>query len=163
MISLGANVVLQDPVHANLAWRSLRRRPDLVAVDQFMRSPEFQRGKTYRILRGADSKLGMYAVLLAGGRLDSEFFPESADWENFHSLRSYEAVLCRHRVDEVVDFVTYDDTRHTNEHAELDALEHDPTAIVHIRSIARTPAYEAFAVDRTGCDLPKERASAPSG
>ncbi|HEY1738509.1 MAG TPA: hypothetical protein VGI86_07355 [Acidimicrobiia bacterium] len=163
VISLGANVMLQDPVHANLAWRSLRRRPDLVAVDQFMRSPEFRPGRTYRILRGADSKLGMYAVLLAGGRLDSEFFPESADWENFHSLRAYEGVLCRHRVDEVVDFATYDKTRHTNEHRELDALEHDPNAVVRIRSIARTSAYEAFSVDRTGCDLAKERASAPSG
>ena len=140
-------------MHANLAWRSLRRKPDLVAVQEFTRSPEFSPGKTYRILRGADSKLGMYAVLLAGGRLDSEFFPESVAWQNFHSLHAYERVLCRHRVDEVVDFVSYDSTRHTNEHAELLRLEHDPAAVVRTRSVARTPAYEVFAVDRSRCGV----------
>ncbi len=150
-LSLCANLALQDPVHANLAWRSLRRKPDLAAIQEFMHSPQFQPGRTYRILRGADSKLGMYEVLRAGGRLDSEFFPESAAWQNFHSLDTYEHLLCRHRVDEVIDFASYDDTRHTNEHHILWYLESHPSPLVRIRSVARTPAYEVFAVDRSGC------------
>ncbi len=154
-ISLIANLALQDPVHANLAWRSLRRQPDLAAMQHFMRSPEFRPGRTYRILRGADSKLGMYAMLRAGGRLDSEFFPESAAWQSFGSLRAYEHMLCRHRVDEVVDFASYDRTRHTNEHALLRRLDQGPSALVRVRSIARTPAYEVFTVDRAGCRVAK--------
>jgi hypothetical protein len=150
-LSLCANLALQEPVHANLAWRSLRRKPDLTAVQQFMRSPQFQPGKTYRVLRGADSKLGMYAVLRAGGKLDSEFFPESAAWRNFHSLRTYERMLCRHRVDVVVDFGSYDNTRHTNEHEVLRELERGGSPMVAVHSLARTRTYEVYGVDRAGC------------
>src|SRR4051794_29466455 len=150
-LSLFANLALQEPVHANLAWRSLRRKPDLVAIHEFMRSPQFQRGRTYRILRGADSKLGMYAVLRAGGRLDSEFFPESAAWRNFNSTHSYEHMLCRHRVDVVVDFGSYDRTRHTNEHDVLRELERHGGRAVSVRSVAKTKAYEVYDVARAGC------------
>ena len=43
-------------------------------------------GATYRVLRGGDGKLGMYHVLRAGGRLDSEMFPESMAIRNFPTL-----------------------------------------------------------------------------
>ncbi len=150
-VSLFANLALQEPVRANLAWRSLRRKPDLASIQEFTRSPQFHRGDVYRILRGSDSKLGLYSVLKAGGRLDSEFFPESAALTSFPSSLRYTQMLCKRGVDAVVDFKTYDDTRHTNEHAVLRQLARDDTTMVGIRSVASTSAYEVFAVDRTRC------------
>ena len=46
-------------------------------------------GATYRVLRGGDGKLGMYHVLLAGGRLDSEMFPESMAIRSFATPSAY--------------------------------------------------------------------------
>src|SRR5205823_3381062 len=64
------------PLVLPFAWRSLWRTPDQAMV-AFVRSPEFVPGATYRVLRVPDGKVGMYQLLQAGGRLDSEFFPES--------------------------------------------------------------------------------------
>ena len=44
---------------------------------RFVTSSAFRPGLTYRVLRTSDGKVGMYQVIRAGGRLDSEFFPES--------------------------------------------------------------------------------------
>ena len=115
----------------------------------------------YRVLRGGDSKLGAYLLLKAGGRLDSEFFPESMALKNFVSPQEYAALLCARRVDMVIAFHSYDATRHMNEHAMLARLEVGvtqpvgwPTASVathSVDSLAGYEGYEAFSVERRGC------------
>ena len=56
---------------------------------------------TYRILRAGDGKVGMYQVLRAGGRLDSEFFPESIVRRTWPSAAEYCTFLRGRHVDRV--------------------------------------------------------------
>ena len=65
-----------------MGWVHPRREHRIARL--LLRSPEFVPGATYRVLRGAaDAKLGLYHVLRAGGRLDSELFPESMAMRSF--------------------------------------------------------------------------------
>ena len=57
-------------------------------MSRFLQSPAFVRGRTYRVLRDGDAKLGMYRLLQAGGHIDSEFFPEGMAISNFKSPRA---------------------------------------------------------------------------
>ena len=158
---LGANVALHFPLHVELGWRTLRRTPRPESMQHFLHSNAFQQSHMYRVLRGGDSKLGAYLLLKAGGRLDSEFFPESMALKNFVSPQEYAALLCARRVDMVIAFHSYDATRHMNEHAMLARLEVGvtqpvgwPTASVathSVDSLAGYEGYEAFSVERRGC------------
>ena len=65
-------------------------------------------GATYRVLRGGDGKLGLYHVLRAGGRLDSELFPESMAIRNFRDVDDYAALLCDRHIDQIIHYDTYD-------------------------------------------------------
>ena len=85
---LGANAVLVEPLNVTFQWHALvhTRDANVASLDAYLASPRFEPGATYRVLRGAgDGKLGLYHVLLAGGRLDSEMFPESMAMHNFAS------------------------------------------------------------------------------
>jgi hypothetical protein len=96
------------------AWEALLREPDH-AVREFTSSPAFAAGATYRVLRAHDGKVSMYDVLLAGGRLDSEFFPESIHRRNWPDTAAYSGFLEARNVDFVIIFDSYSQTFQTNE------------------------------------------------
>ena len=79
VLALIAPSRLRDPAERRpaVAARSSHNGADTATLDAYLRSPDFVPGATYRVLRGGDGKLGLYHVLRAGGRLDSEMFPES--------------------------------------------------------------------------------------
>ena len=84
-----------------------------------MRSAGFEPGLTYRILRAADGKVGMYQLLRGGARLDSEFFPESQGRRRFAGLSDYGAFLRDRNVDRVIAFANYDALVHDGNEREL--------------------------------------------
>lgn len=86
-----------------VGWGAVNRLPDPVAAG-IPHSTDFVRGATYRVLTQGDGKYGQYAVVRAGGRLDSEFFPESLYRRSFRD----EAAYARFLTDRQVDFVVLD-------------------------------------------------------
>lgn len=103
------------------AWQAFVRTPDETLVP-FLESGGFHAGATYRILRVADGKVGMYQLIQHGGKLDSEFFPESIDRRSWPSAGAYLTFLRDRRVDEVLIYFAYDARYRTNEHSLLDDL-----------------------------------------
>ena len=91
---------------ADFVWDDAR-------LDAYLCSPSFVRGATYRVLRGGDGKLGLYHVVRAGGRLDSEMFPETMAIRDFRDVSEYEKLLCDRHVDQILHFASYDASRHT--------------------------------------------------
>jgi len=143
---------LSYPLNAWAQWRALARHgADTASLDAYLRSPPFEKGATYRVLRGGDGKLGLYHVLQAGGRLDSEMFPETMAIRDFRSVAEYEKLLCDRHVDQLMHFATYEPSRHTNEHEVIDRLAEDGGVRVQLRELARGAGYEVYAVDRSGC------------
>ena len=122
-------------------------------MHRFLHSSSFVRGRTYRVLRDGDAKLGMYRLLQAGGHIDSEFFPEGMAIRNFKSAHDYEKLLCTRKVDYVLDFSTYDIARHTNEHRLLLALGRERSGSPRVRLAKASPDLDVFAIDRRGCPL----------
>jgi hypothetical protein len=102
-------------------YRGLWKEPNTKTLE-FVRSAEFVPGATYRVLRTGDGKISMYQVLTHGGRLDSEFFPESIARRSFTDEREYASFLRVRRVDAVLVYANYDNGFHTNEHRLLDGL-----------------------------------------
>jgi hypothetical protein len=113
-IALVANVALLAPLDAGYSWSSLGREPDQ-AMARFSASSQFRPGLTYRLLRTSDGKVGMYQLIRAGGRLVSEFFPESIWGGMLASERDYSDFLLERRVDEVLVFHQLPGHVHTNE------------------------------------------------
>jgi hypothetical protein len=152
VVVIGANVALQEPLNVTSQWRALRRSANTPSLDTFLHSPRFVPGATYRVLRsGDDAKLGLYHVLLAGGRLDSELFPESAAVRNFESTSDYARLLCDRHVDFVIAYSSYTTSRHTNEIARLRELAADTSQSVSARAIARGPGHVVYQLDRSRC------------
>jgi hypothetical protein len=150
--ALIANVALQEPLNVTFQWRALRRTADTSSLDTFLRSPEFVPGATYRVLRSSDDgKLSLYHVLLAGGRLDSELFPESAAVRNFKTPSDYARLLCDRHVDFVIAFSSYTTARRTNEIARLRELAADASQPVRARAIGRGPGDVVYRINRSGC------------
>jgi len=159
LLVLATNLALEEPLNVTFQWRALTHSQDVstASLDTFLTSAAFEPGAMYRVLRGAgDGKLGLYHVLLAGGRLDSEMFPESMAMHNFASVADYEQLLCARRVDFVIAFDSYTASRHTNEIAVLTRLA-DASAsplgqpIVRVRPIERGPGHVVYQVTRVGC------------
>jgi hypothetical protein len=147
-LSIVASVALYVPMNVAHQVRALARRgANTSEIDAYAHSAHFVKGAMYRVLRDGDGKLGMYRVLRAGGRLDSELFPESMAMKSFNSLADYEQLLCDRHVDQVIHFTSYDNQRHTNEHALLDQLVAEGRATV----LASGPDWQAYAIDRSGC------------
>lgn len=115
------NVLLIPVRDTGYAWHALARTPDTALVP-FLESPAFEPGATYRLLRVADGKIGMYQLIRHGGRLDSEFFPESIDRRSWPSADAYAAFLEGRNVDYVLIYAAYDARYRTNEHMLLDEL-----------------------------------------
>ena len=94
------NVVLVPIRHNEFAWTALTRSPD-ESLLAYIHSPQFERGDanaTYRILRVADGKIGMYELVQAGAYLDSEPFPESIDRRSWDSGHDYITFLTSRNV-----------------------------------------------------------------
>jgi hypothetical protein len=109
------------PISGMIAgWGALNRNPDVVgrAIPQ---SIAVVHGATYRVLSFGDGKYGMYAVVRAGGRLDSEFFPESIYRRSFRDQRTYARFLDQRHIEYVVVDYRYHKF-HTNEQQLLDAM-----------------------------------------
>jgi hypothetical protein len=115
------NVVLVPVRGTAYAWHAFVRTPDETLVP-FLDSDQFHPGETYRILRVADGKVGMYQLIQRGARLDSEFFPESIDRRSWASASEYSGFLRSRHVGEVIIYFAYDTRYQTNEHALLDQL-----------------------------------------
>jgi hypothetical protein len=152
VVVLLANVTLEEPLNVTFQWRALTRTASTASLDTFLHSHEFVRGATYRVLRGAgDTKLGLYHVLLAGGRLDSEMFPESMAVRSFPSTGAYAQLLCKRHIDYVIAYDSYTASRHTNELRTLRRLAADPSLPARVRVVEQGPGHVVYRVTRTGC------------
>ena len=148
------NVLLVQQRDVASAWSALRRHPNATMLT-FIRSDTFVRGATYRVLRAGDSKVGMYQLLQHGGRLDSEFFPESIDIRSWARREDYTKFLRTRRVDFVIVFPTFDRAYHTDEHRLLDRLV-APSSPSCARadgtgaavSVLRRPQYDVYRIER---------------
>jgi hypothetical protein len=136
------------PLGMPWAWKGLGRQPDTRMV-LFTQGPDFDPGATYRILRIADGKIGMYQLLQGGGRLDSEFFPESIDRRSWADIGAYLRFLDRRQVDYVMIWRDYDAHFRTNEHALLLGLAAAPCIDgEQVRLVRSTLDYQLFRLRR---------------
>jgi hypothetical protein len=104
------------------------------------------------VLRGTDdAKLGLYHVVRAGGRLDSEMFPESMAIRNFSDPQQYARLLCARHVDYVVAYASYTASHGTNELAVLRQLAAHPLVSVRIAPIEEGREHVVYRVTRPGC------------
>jgi hypothetical protein len=145
------NFVVLEPLHVDTAWRSLRRQPE-VTIEQWLAGPTFQPGLTYRYLRPDDDKVGMYRLLKAGARLDSEFFPESQVRRSWPDTQAYSRFLRRRGVDRVLFFDTYQTRFGTNERALLDDMAASPgcrPGEVGVHVTEHLSGFTVYAIDRT--------------
>jgi hypothetical protein len=141
------------PMGMPWAWRSLHRWP-ADEFSGFLDSRAFVPGATYRLLLTLHGKLGEYQMIEHGGRLDSEFFPESMGIQSWPDLRIYSEQLRRRHVDFVMAFRDYDHAWHTNEHHLLDRLTHVPASgcasgFVATRRLAHNEHYDLYRVNRS--------------
>ena len=139
-----------DQTTDSLIMRATIPNPDRTLSD-FARSPEFTPGITYRVLRAGDGKVGMYQLLKAGGRLDSEFFPESIGRHSFPSAADYSTFLRKRQVDTVIIFDNYDVRWRTNEHALLEQLASDGTCSagqVGVDLMERLQRFDVYRIQR---------------
>jgi hypothetical protein len=152
-VLIGVNLLFLPVLSTRFAWGALRRKPDTTLL-QFIHSPKFEKDATYRILRTADGKIGMYQLVRNGGRLDSEFFPESIHRRSYADLEAYSRFLRTREVEYVIVFDDYDRRYHTNEHRLLQRLaddEHPPRctpALVGASTVAHEPQYDVYSVRR---------------
>jgi hypothetical protein len=101
-------------------WGALIRQPD-AASSAIPQRIQVDHGATYRVLTFGDNKYGMYAVVRAGGRLDSEFFPESINRRSFRDESVYATFLTKRKIQYVLIDYRYH-RFHTNEQELLDAM-----------------------------------------
>ena len=152
ILALMGHLSFEIPLNVGAQWHALvRNRADTTALDAYLRSSDFKPGATYRVLRGGDGKLGLYHVVRAGGRLDSELFPESMAIRSFTDARAYASLLCDRHVDQIIHDDTYDASRHTNERAMIDALERATVDGVHLQAVASGSGWKVDAVERSDC------------
>ena len=147
---IALNVVL-TPVRRNeFAWHGLTREPDRSA-SAFVDSGAFVPGAVYRVQAASDAKYTMYEVLRHGGRLDSEFFPESMLRRSWPDAASYADVLRRRGVQYALITPSYDDLYRTNEHELLRSLTETPAetpggGTVSASVVAETPDYSVYRI-----------------
>ena len=142
---LVANVAMWVPLGMPWAWNALERQPDTRMVE-FVESDDFVPGATYRLLRVADGKIGMYQLLRGGGRLDSEFFPESIERRSWPNTFEYANFLRKRHVDYVMVWAGYDRRFRTNEHALLEAMVESRGDAPRVTLVDRTPDFDLYKV-----------------
>ncbi len=119
--ALVLNVALIPIRDTGYGWGALTRDPNVELVP-FLESADFHPGATYRLLRVADGKVGMYQLIQHGGRLDSEFFPESINRRSWSSPDAYRQFIRGRKVEYVLIYRAYDVRYATNEHDLLDQM-----------------------------------------
>jgi hypothetical protein len=140
--------VIWRPLLLPEASRSLWRKPDR-AMLTFLHSPAFQPGATYRVLRVSDFKVSLYQLIRAGGRLDSEFFPESIVRRRWPSDAAYGDFLRRRHVDYVMIWGRYGRVFHTDDEERLVDLEAcSAGAPVCTRKLAANDRWRLWSVTR---------------
>jgi MFS family permease len=148
--ALALAVAVSGPMQLDKAVRALTRRPD-PQMAAFVATPVFTTTGTYRYLRRDDAKVGMYQLLRAGARLDSEFFPESMHRVQFPSRVSYEAFVRERGITHVVAFTSAATRVPTVEVALLALLSTGPCSPggIGVREVARTASYVVYDIDPT--------------
>ncbi len=152
LVILGGLVALNAvlvPIRKNeFAWTALTRSAD-ESLLSFIDSPDFRSGATYRILRVADGKVGMYQLVQAGARLDSEPFPESIDRRSWATEADYASFLGDRKVQYVIIYRAYDRRYRTNEHHLLREMTvgNGPCATL----VTSSTDYDVFGVTPGGC------------
>ncbi len=121
----------------------------------FLDSADFSPGSTYRVLRIADRKAGMYQLIRAGGKLDSEFFPESILIRSWPSPAAYSEVLRQRDVDYVMIWQGFASQYKVNEDRVLEEMAAGTPSdcggpVVCIVPVSRTPDYSLYRVVRSG-------------
>jgi hypothetical protein len=152
VFTLILNPALGDMLDTRYAWGALNRKPNTDLM-QFVNSPEFEPKKTYRIIRAGDGKVGMYQIVRKGGRLDSEFFPESIDRRSWRDTAAYSKFLRTRRVDFVIVYDSYDREYRTNEHALLDELSESGLVscdqnVVGARPLTQAEHFDVYTIRR---------------
>ncbi len=148
MVLVAAFAVLTVVRQDEFAWESLLRTPDH-SVRQFTSSASFAPDATYRVLNSRDGKMAMYDVLRDGGRLDSEFFPESIERKSWPDVASYAAFLASRHVEFVVIYDRYMAAFRTNEEALIEGLSSAPGAGARAERVFRTPDFQVFKITTT--------------
>lgn len=143
---LVANVAMWAPLGMPWAWKALDRQADTRMVE-FTESDEFESGATYRLLRVADGKIGMYQLLQGGGRLDSEFFPESIERRSWATSAAYADFLAKRNVDFVMIWNGYDERFDTNEHALLQQMVDQQGGSPRVTRVERTEDWDLLRID----------------
>ncbi|HEV3227281.1 MAG TPA: hypothetical protein VGZ52_10615 [Acidimicrobiales bacterium] len=139
-----------------VGWSALSRNPDATAR-AIPRSTVFVRGATYRVLTFGDGKYGQYAVVRAGGSLDSEFFPESLHRRSFRDQATYASFLAKRGVDYVVVDHRYRKF-HTNEEQllasmTLSSARGECPSGLRMLEVDQEPSFSVYRVMR-GCSGP---------
>jgi hypothetical protein len=140
------------PLRMPYSWHAMGRQPD-TAVADWVAGSSFRQGATYRVLGLADGRVGMYRLLQGGGRLDSDFFPESQLRRSWPDAETYSAALRDRQVDVVLIAPGYDDADQVNEVALLVSLaSHRPATCagttVCVRPIEGGRGFLAYEIDR---------------
>ena len=107
VILLGTSVELAKLPDARHAWHDLSLSPEQRIVP-YLESTAFRPDLEYRVLGTTDRRISMYQVIQHGGRLDSEFFPESLVRRTWPSAVEYCRFLRARAVDRVIVFYHYD-------------------------------------------------------
>jgi hypothetical protein len=139
-----------------IGWAALTRSPDAVA-QAIPRSTAFVKGATYRVLTFGDGKYSQYAVVRAGGQLDSEFFPESLHRRSFRNAAAYARFLDERKVEYVVIDRRYRKF-HTNEEQLLVSMSTsvgDAGCVggLRVKQVDQEPTFAVYQINR-GCSLP---------
>ena len=153
---VAVNALMWASLGLPYASRGVWRDPNVDMV-AFIASDQFQRGATYRLLRVADGKIGMYQMIRAGARLDSEFFPESINRRSWPTEQQYSAFLRKRKVDYVMVWRGYIGKYRTNEQRLLNSLSAASASscdgpVVCVRALPPGPGrnYQVYAVTRRG-------------
>ena len=107
VILVGASVELAKLPDARHAWHDLSLSPEQRLVP-YLESTAFRPDLEYRVLGTTDRRIGMYQIIQHGGRLDSEFFPESLVRRTWPSPVEYCRFLHSRAVDRVIVYYDYD-------------------------------------------------------
>jgi hypothetical protein len=100
-----------------------------------------------------DNRVGLYRVLRAGGRLDSDFFPESQLRRSWPDAETYSSAMRARQVDVVLVAPGYDAADHVNEVALLASMAANPPSscsadLVCVRPITGGRGFLAYEIDR---------------
>ena len=106
--------------------------------------------KVYRVLGFDDGKYSGYRLVRAGGRLDSDMFPESIARRSFKDVDHYARFLARRHVDYIWVLDSYDRRYRTNEHALLARWAAEQTcasASIRVTVQLHTAAQDVYAIE----------------